>query len=128
MHMVIVNCTEAYWEFVRNLRNNPQVIDGFVEAVYITPEMQESYMKKYSQYYRIALLENEPVGYVGVIEDDIRVCVHPSYQKKGVGKFLIAEIMKIYPNAYGKVKIENEASKKLFKSLGFSETFIIFTK
>ena len=38
----------------------------------------------------------------------------------------VKEILKTFPNAFGKVKIENEASKKLFTSVGFKEKFIIY--
>lgn len=123
-----VKCTPEYWEFVRILRNDPRVQDGFIVSSNITQDQQKNYMKVYSDYYRIALLDNIPVGYVGVIEDDIRICTHPDYQGLGIGKFMLKEIMKEFPSAYGKVKINNEASKNLFKSVGFTETFIIFTK
>jgi ribosomal protein S18 acetylase RimI-like enzyme len=124
--MELVNCTEKYWEFVRILRNDDRVVDGFLSSKIITQPMQEEYMKKYSKYYRIALIDNHPCGYVGVIDDDIRICTHPDYQGKGVGKFMLNEIIKIYPTAYGKVKIENKASQNLFLSLGFKKKFIIF--
>lgn len=128
MVMKIVKCSSEYWEFVRMLRNDERVSDGFIETINITPEMQKSYMSKYSEYYRIALINNIPAGYVGVIDNDIRICTHPDFQKMGVAKFMLSEIMKEYPDAYGKVKIENETSKNLFKSLDFQESFIIFTK
>ncbi len=88
--------------------------------------MQIKYMNKHSDCYRIGIIDTHPVGFVGVIEDDIRICTHPNHQGKGVGKFMLKEIMKIFPTAYGKVKKDNEASKKLFFSLGFKEKFIIF--
>ena len=132
--MELVKCNKEYWEFVRNLRNDRRVIDGFIESTYITPEMQTNYMNKHSECYRIALVQTNvggklttsPAGFIGVIEDDIRICTHPEFQNKGIGKFMLKEIMKIFPTAYGKVKINNEASLNLFKSVGFEEKFIIF--
>ena len=124
--MELVNCTEKYWEFVRILRNDDRVVDGFLSSKINTQPMHEEYMKKYSKYYHIALIDNHPCGYVGVIDDDIRICTHPDYQGKGIGKFMLNEIIKIYPTAYGKVKIENKASQNLFLSLGFKKKFIIF--
>lgn len=123
----LVACTPDYWEFIRLLRNDDRVQDGFIQKSNITKEQQERYMQKHSQFYRVCLINSEPAGYIGVIEDDIRVCTHPDYQHKGVGKFMLSEIIKEFPTAYGKVKIDNEASKRLFKSLGFKESFIIYT-
>lgn len=124
--MELVNCTKEYWEFVRILRNDKRVLDGFINSTHITKEMQENYMQDYSQFYKIALWKSKPCGYVGVIEDDIRICTHPNFQGKGVGKFMLKEIIKIFPSACGKVKVDNIASLNLFSSVGFKEKFIIF--
>lgn len=124
----LVECTEQYWEFVRELRLDERVSDGFIQSGHITPEMQHIYMSKNAQYYRVVLADGKPAGYVGVIDNDIRICTHPDYQKKGLAKYMLEEIMKQYPDAYGKVKLNNEASKKLFNSVGFKETFVIFTR
>ena len=124
--MELKKCTRKYWEFIRVLRNDKRVLDGFIESIYITKKMQEKYMQDHSKFYRVALLNNQPCGYVGVIEDDIRICTHPDFQGRGVGKFMLKEIINIFPTAYGKVKIDNEASKKLFSSVGFTKKFIIF--
>lgn len=126
--MKLVKCTQEYWEFVRELRINPKVIDGFIQNIEITPEQQKQYMEKYSDCYRIALLKDQPVGFVGVIEEDIRVCTHPEFQGNGIGKFMINECMKIWPTAFAKVKINNEASLKLFEACGFAKKFYILTK
>jgi len=119
MYMVIVECTKEYWEFVRQLRMDERVIDGFLENKPITEEQQTKYMISNSQHYRICLVDGKPAGYVGVIEDDIRVCTHPDFQGMGVGKFMINECMNIWPTAYAKVKLGNTASDKLFLSCGF---------
>jgi len=119
MYMELVECEEQYWEFVRILRMDGRVIDGFIETIPITKEQQENYMNSNSQYYRIALVNGKPAGYVGVIKEDIRVCTHPDFQGMGVGKFMIDECVKIWPTAYAKVKHGNTASDKLFLACGF---------
>jgi RimJ/RimL family protein N-acetyltransferase len=119
MYMVIVDCTKEYWEFVRQLRMDERVIDGFLQTTPITKEQQERYMVDNSKYYRIALVNRKPAGYVGVLNDDIRVCTHPDFQGLGVAKFMINECIKIWPTAYAKVKHGNTASDKLFLSCGF---------
>jgi hypothetical protein len=119
MYMVIVACSSEYWQFVRKLRMDGRVIDGFLQTNPITEEQQIKYMTDNSQHYRIALLDGRPAGYVGVIEDDIRVCTHPDFFGMGVGKFMIKSAMAIWPTAYAKVKHGNVASDKLFLSCGF---------
>ena len=117
--MELVQCTQQYWEFVRELRMDERVISGFIETIPITTEQQTAYMSSNAQYYRIALVDGKPAGYVGVIKDDIRVCTHPEFQGMGVGKFMIDECVKIWPTAYAKVKLGNTASDKLFLACGF---------
>ena len=119
MILVVVECTKEYWEFVRILRMDTKVIDGFLQTQPITEKQQIKYMADNSLYYRIALLDGKPAGYVGVIEDDIRVCTHPDFFGMGVGKFMIKSAMAIWPNAYAKVKHSNMASNKLFLSCRF---------
>ena len=126
--MELVKCTKKYWEFVRVLRNDDRVQSGFIKSSNITKDMQSAYMMMYSKFYRIALIDGKPAGYVGVIDDDIRVCTHPNYQGQGVGKFMINQCMKIWPTAFAKVKMENEASIRLFESCGFTKRFFILTK
>jgi ribosomal protein S18 acetylase RimI-like enzyme len=126
--MELVECTSGYWEFVRVLRNDKRVLSGFIKSTHITEEMQNLYMKTHSQFYRIALVNGKPAGYVGVIEDDIRVCTHPDFQGLGVGKFMINQCMNIWPTAFAKVKIDNEASMKLFEACGFTKKYYILTK
>ena len=117
--MVIVECTKENWEFVRKLRMDGRVIDGFLETTPFTKEQQVGYMTNNYQHYRIALVNGQPAGYVGVLNDDIRVCTHPDFWGMGVGKFMIKSAMAIWPTAYAKVKIGNIASDKLFLSCGF---------
>lgn len=126
--MELVNCIENYWDFIRVLRNDKRVLGGFIKSTYITEEMQQEYMLNNSKHFRVALINKKPVGYVGVINEDIRVCTHPDYQGKGIGKFMINESYKIWPTAFAKVKLDNKLSIKLFESCGFTKKYYILTK
>jgi GNAT superfamily N-acetyltransferase len=123
--MEFVECSEKYWDFVRLLRMNEKVIDGFIKNDYISEEMQKKYMDKNSQFYRVAILNSEPVGFIGVIDGDIRICVHPDFHRKGVGKFMLKNCLKIWPDAFAKIKITNDVSLKFFESCGFVKKYYI---
>lgn len=112
--MELVPITEQYYEFVREMRMHPENTPGFLEDADITPEQQIKYMERHGKDYYICLSYNEPVGYVGVIDNDIRICTHPDFKGVGIGSFMLERIVKIYPEATGKILEKNIASQKLF--------------
>lgn len=126
MHMVdyrLVDNEWKYWGFIRGLRNDPEIQDGFIEQVNISISEQSHYMSKYGHKYYICLNSNdEPLGYIGEIEDDIRLAVTKYAQRQGVGSFMIRELMRLRPNSKAKVLKYNKASNKLFLSCGFKQT------
>ncbi|GLR88146.1 GNAT family N-acetyltransferase [Bradyrhizobium iriomotense] len=117
--MQFVPCTEDYWEFVRDLRTGPETGKWFLQQAQITSQQQRTYMKLHWRNYFIAILEARPVGFVGSIDNDIRVCVHPDHWRRGIGRFLITELMQRFPHASARVKERNEAGNALFRSTGF---------
>ena len=128
MEYILVDNEPKYYEFIRQMRIHPENISGFINQNHITEDEQIEYMKHYHQYFKICLFENSPVGFVGVIDDDIRVATNPDFKQKGAGKFMIDEIMKLYPNAHAKVKIDNISSMNLFLSCGFKTEMITMKK
>ena len=121
----IAECSEEYWEFVRKLRNNVEVSNGFINKKIITKDQQVEYMNKNSKYFRIGLINGKPAGYFGVVDKDIRICTHPDFQKNGLGKFMLNELQKLWPESFAKIKIENNASRKLFESAGYEPVYLI---
>ena len=124
----LVKNEKKYWEFIRELRCDKEIQDGFVENVTITSEQQIKYMKQYNDNYLVCLVNGQPAGYVGEIDGDIRVATHKSFQGKGIGTFMINEIMRIRQNLYAKVKIDNASSLALFKKCGFKVKYYLLEK
>ena len=124
----LVKNDKQYWEFIRELRNHPDVKVGFIEQEHIDQFDHALYMQSLGSSFHICLVDEAPAGYVGAIKDDIRVATHPDFQKMGVASFMINELMKIHPNSYAKVNVDNQASVRLFEKCGFVKKYYILEK
>jgi hypothetical protein len=125
-NFTIISVNNIHYDFIRNLRNDPQVKLGFINQSEISHEDHLKYMEINNPCYRICLLNDEPIGYVGVIDNDIRVAVSPSHARIGAAKFMILSILKEFPGASAKIKINNSASLELFKSCGFELAYYVY--
>lgn len=108
-------CLPEYWEFVRLLRNNPNVQDGFIESANISFEQQQAFMEKNSKWYTIAAQGGEPKGYIGLIgpsRTEITMCVDPIHQGLGIGTELMQFAHDNIKGAWAKVLLTNRASLK----------------
>ena len=119
---------EKYWDFILKLRNNSDVKKGFIQQEHIQIGDHLDHMAEYGGCYYICLLDSTPVGYTGVINNDIRVATSPCYQGKGIGKFMINTLATRFPKAFAKVKIDNISSLRLFESCGFVKKYYILEK
>lgn len=126
--MKLVENEPRYYEFIRRLRDDKEVKKGFIQQEDITEKQHQKFMMKYASHYYICIENNIPIGFVGVIDDDIRVATHPDHQAQGVGTFMISELIKRFPMATAKVKIENEASLRIFEKCGFKKKYYILEK
>ena len=126
--MEFIKNEEKYWEFIRKLRNHPELKSGFIQQEHISQEKHLKHMQQYSTNYYICIINSIPTGYIGVIDRDIRIATHPNYQGKGVGKFMVNALMKLHPDSLAKVKVENEASLRLFMACGFRKKYYILEK
>ena len=126
MTLILTKNKKKYWEFIRVLRSNKSVEDGFIDKVQISKKEQEIYMKKYNDNYYVCLNEQIPCGYIGEINGDIRLCTSPEFQGLGVGTFMIKELTKIKKNIFAKIKIENISSIKAFEKAGYEKKYFLF--
>jgi ribosomal protein S18 acetylase RimI-like enzyme len=128
MNLRLVPATENYFTFILELRNNPLVNKGFIERELISEKSHLEYMNQNASLFKVCLLDGLPVGYIGVIENDIRIAVHIDYLRKGIGTFMVSEIARQNSTLIAKVKIENIASVKLFEKLGFKRRYYLYEK
>lgn len=127
-NLILVKNEPKFYGFIHDLRYRKENVSGFIDQTPVSEIEQNNYMEKYGKHYYIAILNETPVGFVGVIDNDIRVATHPDYKNMGIGKFMINEIIKIYPNSIAKIKSTNSESIKLFESCGFEVNFLIMKK
>lgn len=118
---ILVKNEPKYYEFIRNLRNDERLLDGFIDKTYITESMQNKYMQNHSQDYYICLEGDTAVGFIGVVDNDLRLAVDYKNQRKGIASFMVQELLKIIPNFEVRVLPDNVASIKMFKRNGFKE-------
>ena len=126
--MELVANSPKYWEFIRNLRNLDGVREGFIEQGLIDEISHATYMLTYNNNFWICLGNETPMGYVGIIDNDIRVATHPNFQGTGVAAFMINEAMKLHPEAIAKVKLDNKGSLRLFEKCGFKKKYYLLER
>jgi RimJ/RimL family protein N-acetyltransferase len=120
--MELINCTKEYWQFVREIRTHPDNIKSFYTQPKITEEQQVDYMAKNWEKYKICIIDNIPVGYIGIINlNEITYCVHPDYKGRGIGTFMVSQIIGNMDKLTAFVIPENIASARVFEKLGFSK-------
>ena len=121
----IIQCSPEFWDFILNLRNDSEIKKGFVIQDKIEKRDHYEYMNLNNEKYYICLENDDPVGFVGSVNNDIRFAVIKEKQGKGIGNYMIGFIKTKFPKAQAKVKIENISSLKCFKKNGYKIKYYI---
>lgn len=126
MELKLVECEQKFWNDILIIRNEDK--ESFDKQHEISLEEHEKFMTINDINYKIATIDGKFAGFIGIVNEDIRVGVKKEYRKIGIGKFMINEFCKIFEINHAKIKINNVASQKLFESCGFKKSFYILTK
>ena len=124
----LVEISNEFFEFVRRLRTDPRNADSFINNNEITFQNQIDYMEQHLKDYFVCLSQQTPVGFIGVVQGDIRLAVDHDFRNRGVATFMVKEISKLFPEASAKIRTSNVASIALFESVGFERQFYIYGK
>jgi len=117
-HLTISDVKPEHYEPICKMRLHPANQQGFLDKRPFSRADQRRYMAANAGKYIVCLLEGKPVGYAGVIDDDIRICTDPDFKKRGIGGVMLEEIVKRFPNARAKILRDNKASQALFSRCG----------
>jgi RimJ/RimL family protein N-acetyltransferase len=118
-------CKPIYWDSIGKLRATSEISQFFIEEYNFNSKLQVQYMEKNSKYFHVVLVNGKFAGYIGLIgpnRNEITYCVDPEYQNKGLGTYMITQIMQLSPKIWAKVKHNNPHSIYIFKKLGFTPT------
>ena len=119
MKLDFIKNQPKYFEFIRNLRNDPEIKKGFIKQEDISKENHLSYMAKYNKHYYICLYDQDPIGYIGIVKNDLRLAVSNKYQNQGVATFMLNEITKLKNDFDVLIKVDNIKSINFFTKHSF---------
>lgn len=117
--MILEQLKPEWYEFIRNLRNEEK--QAFLQQTEIDETTHLKFMDRHKDNFFVATVDGKPAGYVGVVDDDIRLAVSSEFRRKGIGIFLLKEIIKKYPEARARVKVKNEPIFKLCLKCGLKQ-------
>jgi GNAT superfamily N-acetyltransferase len=115
----LVQNEELYYQYIYYLRIHPLTKEGFMNQDEISIEDHNKFMDKHKEDYYICLCNGTPCGFVGSVDNDVRVCTDPSFQKKGIASFMLEKLRFMYPTATAQIKFDNLASIALFEKSDF---------
>lgn len=125
LEMIQVGTNIQLGDFIRRLRNSSNYRNYFIDNTFITDEMQKEYMSKYGKDYYICVNGyNQMIGFIGVVNNDLRLAIRLEYKRQGVGSFMLNFIKTKYPNFEVKVRKSNIASQKFFEKHNIKYTLV----
>lgn len=123
----ILDNDQRWWSPIATLRSLRDVQKGFITRIYdwIQFPVQAKHMSQHGENYIVAASGDMLLGYARCIDGDIGICVYPELQGRGIASMLLEELLRRFPDAHARVKVDNESSKKLFEKFGFTVTDVV---
>lgn len=128
MKIILKSVDKSDWNFIYELRTNPSHKNKFYSQNSFNLEEHYSYLSKQEQnskfFHWIIVSENQNVGYIRILDNDISIMISEQYQNKGMGSQALGLVEKEaktlgMSKLIGRVLIDNESSKKIFEKNGY---------
>jgi|TARA_B110000495_G_C22608550_1_gene363373 predicted acetyltransferase len=117
-------CTKDNWDFILSLRNDFYKNSLYIQVKPLTKIEHYEYMEKQSKnpnfYQWMAVMDEEIIGYIRILDNAINIMVSKEYHDQGIGsimlKLLEIEAKKLgITKLIGLVRIDNKGSEKIFQ-------------
>lgn len=124
MHIHLRSCTRNDWDIVLDLRNQFYFGSFVIQDRPLTKEEHYEYMERQSKnpnfHQWMAIMDNNVVGYIRILDSEINILVVKEYQNRGIGtkilQLLEDEARKLnMKKICGSVRADNLSSKQLFQ-------------
>ena len=112
------------WDYILNLRNNEEYRNFFYSSETISKQDHYNYLENQKSNPNfvnwIICYNDDDVGYVRILDNDVSIMLDTKYQNKGIGssalKMLEIEAKKLgITKLIGRVMVSNNSSKKIFE-------------
>lgn len=128
---------DSDWDFILSLRNNESFRDNFLDQHTISKQEHYDYLNKQKSnqnfFNWIILYDNQDVGYVRILDNDISIIIDEKFHGKGIGTYAIkllekeAKLLGI-KRLVGKMMFENKGSEHIFRNNDFELKMLWFEK
>lgn len=129
MNVILKLVDKKDWDFIYDLRTNKNYKNNFYTKQSFSKDEHYSYLSKQLQssnfFHWIITSENQNVGYIRILGNDISIMIDVKYQDKGIGSQALELVEKEAKKLdihklVGRVMIHNESSKKIFEKNGYN--------
>tara|TARA_R110002020_G_scaffold269623_4_gene484927 strand:+ start:647 stop:1030 length:384 start_codon:yes stop_codon:yes gene_type:complete len=127
--MELVRCSNlpgTHWDAILEIRNENR--EGFGDPSIIRPASHCKYMFNNFSNYLLCVEGDKVLGFIGHVKNDIRLSTRKEYQRRGIAELMLESFMEKHPKAIAKVKLDNEASLKLFEKYDFKKKYYILER
>ncbi len=137
MDLKLRKCIRDDWDIILELRNNFYKNSFYKQTGILSKEEHYDYMEKQSKnpdfFQWMAVIDENVIGYVRILDLDVNIMVSKEFQSKGMGS-IILQLLEIeakklnMSKLIGLIRVDNLASKKIFEKNNYKLKLYWFEK